>query len=120
MAAKFRDALEERKILVNKAAEEVLMWERAKAKAALATRLRQEREVAWSEIWVSADYLIEVFDYYRDDFEAFWGRASRAHPDVDFSRFVFYDDSDLLLRPRSFRSKKMKPRIRLLPLGLYF
>lgn len=47
----------------------------------------------WAEIWGSLDYALEVSDYYRDGFEAFRHRASRVYPEVDFSSFVFDDDS---------------------------
>lgn len=59
----------------------------------LAASLKHEREDAWADILASFDYVINVLDYYRDGFESFRRQASRAHPEIDFSRFVFDDDS---------------------------
>lgn len=44
-----------------------------------------------------ANYAIEVSDYYKDGFKVFRRWASQTYPDVDFSRFIFYDNSRSLV-----------------------
>lgn len=59
----------------------------------LAALLQQEREAAWKEIQGLTNNTIKVSDYDWDGFQVFWHRASQEYPEVDFSGFIFDDDS---------------------------
>lgn len=50
------------------------------------------------EILESTEYALEVLDSFSDGFKAFRRQATQAFPKIDFSGFVFDDNSSLLAK----------------------
>lgn len=81
MANKLQSTAEDRRVLIDKAvkasdraaqAEEALVQERVEARKTLSTCIQQERDLAWTEIWGSLEYALEVSDYYQDGLKVFF------------------------------------------------